>query len=313
MRTRSWERNAGQSDDDGRIVAETAQETVPGSAARNVSVVELIAASDRAVVPSAAVADACSCIGCTTFSIPAFTSKVYTPTTACTGGQYAAAQPNVASISSSVGFKLYTVNDANLQLYSQGRSFSYLTAGSSSVAVSCFEGLSWAADVSSTILHVIVQCQNQASGCTLEQDILFTCLGGSTPTPTVTTAPPGQSSGSYSCSCQCCKGNYCNAYTVGSRSVSSCGSCSSEFCYEQFPSSCPVPSGTGQTVASCALSGDSGGLSIGMIVGIVLVVLVVILLIVIGVLVYNKRKSAHTDQQGLAQSQSGYGTLTNTD
>ncbi len=65
---------------------------------------------------------------------------------------------------------------------------------------------------------------------------------------------------SQTCNCNCCSGNACSPALAGSPAVSSCTSCTPDFCRASFPASCPASSASGQVSAACA-SGSGGGSS----------------------------------------------------
>ena len=141
--------------------------------------------------------DACTCRGsCTPFNMAFNQYSVFTPTR-CSTGSYMAVSPNVATTGSDQ-FTVYTVTDANLQLFTNGKAFSYFVAGSTPGSVTCFDaGSTFSSDTTSTGLNVIVDCTNIVNRCYLQASISYVCTTKATPAPTsnpTTGTPAGDAS-----------------------------------------------------------------------------------------------------------------------
>ncbi len=71
----------------------------------------------------------------------------------------------------------------------------------------------------------------------------------------------------YSCQCACCFGNFCALSIIGTDSVTSCNSCTDDFCTSEYPASCPTNGASGDREATCSSStGGGGGLAIWVII-----------------------------------------------
>jgi hypothetical protein len=116
----------------------------------------------------------CNCTGCPPLTLRARQYAVVS-TPSCAVGDYMAISPSIESTSSDT-FRIYTVDDVNLNLYQSGSTFSYYAANSAPNPVSCFSTGGYSGDPKLAKLNIIIDCANPLLACALQYRVLYLCV-----------------------------------------------------------------------------------------------------------------------------------------